>query len=218
VYGLTPAPDPESFDHKELQRYGLGARPDRPLERFLQIFGVDYDRQIVRDNCDASMNGDMHFALTSMMTPAGAHGINYDCVPVDVADDNFAKSGAAARRRTGMYDSATNPCGDIKQGTAAVHGTFGGAVAEARDVQLNTGSGNVGSKKALKPWLARINRQEGVNIDAERTTDENDSNDGGGVRGERKRSAYAAPAARSKRKGRNALNKRRVPRGQQRSL
>jgi hypothetical protein len=174
------------------------------------------------------MNGDLHFALTAMMTPNGAHGINYDCVPVNVADGNFAVAGRAARQRTGLYDVATNPCGDVVEsgeGRVAVAGTFGSAAAATpvyEQPNAHLPSVDKPGKKSVKGWLKRIIHQEGVVTQHPDDGDELSEGDvgGGAGGGGRRRSAYAAEpgggggggalrgGAKSKRKGKYSRARR----------
>mmetsp|Transcript_8402 Transcript_8402/g.18456 ORF Transcript_8402/g.18456 Transcript_8402/m.18456 type:complete len:538 (+) Transcript_8402:140-1753(+) len=74
VIGLAPDLDPATWDHSELDRYGLG--PARPVSLFYKLFLIDVQARKATQLCPFVKSGIMHKAFQPHLRDDGA-GIDY---------------------------------------------------------------------------------------------------------------------------------------------
>jgi len=98
IYGLKPNGD---YFKKDIERYGLGKREDRAFDKFLKLFGIDFARGKIANNCQNSMNGNIHAALTPYIRE-DKKGLNYTNIEGRM---NFFKAAKRAKRGLAEYAS-----------------------------------------------------------------------------------------------------------------
>eukprot|EP00912_Choanoflagellata_sp_UC4_P000804 UC4_evm2s506 len=86
LFGMELTMPNLDFDRTDMDKYGLGHA--RPLSKFLRVFGIDFKKRTVRDNCDATLSCRMHLALTKYLRKDGK-GIDYTRVPDTIGDNGF---------------------------------------------------------------------------------------------------------------------------------
>lgn len=84
LFGLHVLPG--SYSTERIERYGMGSR--RPLAKYLRLWGIDFARRKVVDNCPVVTTFRAHDALVAHLRPDGK-GIDYSSVPDSVFHPNF---------------------------------------------------------------------------------------------------------------------------------
>jgi len=76
----------DSYDKTDLERYGLGKV--RPLQKYLDIFGINLKTGRVRSNCAEAFSGALHDKLHAFLRKDG-RGIDYNNVYIPAKDDQL---------------------------------------------------------------------------------------------------------------------------------
>jgi len=94
IYGLG---ERSPIDLTDVDKYGLG--DVRPIEKFWKLFGVDYSKRTVANNCLAATSASIHRALVPFVR-ADKRGIDYSHVTPPI---NFRKAATRAIKGLGEY-------------------------------------------------------------------------------------------------------------------
>ena len=74
VIGMAPDVDPSTWDHSEIDKYGLGKV--RPLDLFYRLFAIDVKKRTALQLCPFVKTGVMHEKFQKYLRPNGL-GIDY---------------------------------------------------------------------------------------------------------------------------------------------
>lgn len=99
IYGLDPQGD---YFEQDIERFGLGKK--RPLLKFWKLFGIDYRKNKIRDQCFASTTCALHRYLVPHLRADGK-GIDYTQVRDEVNWAKVAKKGQKSQWDHGKRSS-----------------------------------------------------------------------------------------------------------------
>eukprot|EP00471_Norrisiella_sphaerica_P011907 CAMPEP_0184500582 /NCGR_PEP_ID=MMETSP0113_2-20130426/45246_1 /TAXON_ID=91329 /ORGANISM="Norrisiella sphaerica, Strain BC52" /LENGTH=553 /DNA_ID=CAMNT_0026889003 /DNA_START=222 /DNA_END=1883 /DNA_ORIENTATION=- len=72
---------PGTYWDQDIEKYGLGDK--RPVSKYFRLFGIDFARRIVKDNCPIVTSFQLHDKMIRHLRPDGK-GIDYSNVPDDL--------------------------------------------------------------------------------------------------------------------------------------
>jgi len=77
------AQPPGTYEDKDIEKYSLGTKADRPIEKYWRLFGINFKTKRVQDNCPIVTSFQVHDKLTMHLRPNGK-GIDYEKVRPDL--------------------------------------------------------------------------------------------------------------------------------------